>query len=80
MDDRRGWIGSASELEHTLRCSGCDTTPDGKFCVGGSITSFMGAGEEFVVGPGAVYYVNGEPRHLVTALATTSHGFVVTLS
>lgn len=67
MDDRRGWIGTASELEHAQRCSGCDTTPDGKFCVDGSITSFMGAGEEFVVGADAVYYVNSEPRQLVTA-------------
>jgi hypothetical protein len=79
MDDRRGWIGSASELEHTLRCNGCDTTPDGKFCVGGSITSFMGAGEEFVVAADAVYYVNGEPKPLVTALAATSYGQVVTV-
>jgi hypothetical protein len=53
-EDLRGWICTASELEHTLRCSSCDTTPDGKFCVDGSITSFMGAGEEFVVGANAV--------------------------
>ncbi len=79
MDDRRGWIGTASELEHRLRCSGCDTTPDGKFCVDGSITSFMGAGEEFVVGTDAVYYVNGEPRQLVSALAATSYGRIVTV-
>jgi hypothetical protein len=77
MDDCRGWIGTVSELEHTLRCDGCDTTPDGRFCVDGSITSFMGAGEEFVVGADAVYYVNGEPRHLVTALAATSYGRIV---
>jgi hypothetical protein len=79
MDDRRGWIGSASELEHTLRCSGCDTTPEGTFCVDGSNTSFMGAGEEFVVAGDAVFYVNGEPRHLVTMLSETSYGRIVTV-
>lgn len=79
MHDHRGWIGSALELDNTLRCNRCDTTPDGKFCVRGSITSFMGGGEEFVVGADAVYYVGGEPKHLVTALAATTYGQVVTV-
>ncbi len=36
--------------------------------------SFMGAGEEFVVGADAVYYVAGKPRNLVAALGATSYG------
>ena len=79
MDARPGWIGSASELESALRQFGCDAGSDGKFHVDGSITSFMGAGREFVVGADAVYYVNAEPQHLVTALAGTSYGLVITV-
>ena len=73
-----GWIGSASELEHTLRMFNCDAT-DGKFHVDGSITSFMGAGDEFVVGSDAVYYVNGQPRNLAAALRSTSYGRGITV-
>lgn len=34
----------------------------------------MGAGEEFVVGSDAVYYVAGKARNLVAALGATSYG------
>lgn len=74
-----GWIGSESELYHALRMFGCDKTEDGKFCVDGNITSFLGAGEEFVVGGTAVYYVNGQPRNLASALHSTGYGRAVTV-
>jgi hypothetical protein len=41
--------------------------------VGGRITSFLGAGEEFVIGDDAVYYVDGQPRSLCNAIAGTSY-------
>ena len=69
-----GWIGTVSQLEQVLRSFGCDHSPDGKFHVDGPISSFMGAGEEFVVGSDAVYYVAGKPCNLVTALGATSYG------
>lgn len=74
-----GWIGDVHQLHHVLRQFGCDTTADGKFCVGGSITSFMGAGEEFVVGGDAVYFVQGQPRNLAAALRSTSYGLGITV-
>jgi hypothetical protein len=69
-----GWLGMASHLYQTLRSFNCDRSPDGKFHVDGPITSFMGAGEEFVVGSDAVYYVEGKARNLVAALGATSYG------
>jgi hypothetical protein len=74
MMTNRGWIGSASMLYHALATFGCDRDADGTFCVDGSIVSFMGAGDEFVVDAAAVYYVDGQPRHLAAALETTSYG------
>ena len=72
-----GWIGTVSQLEQVLRSFNCDRDPDGRFRVDGPITSFMGAGEEFVVGVDAVYYVAGKARNLVAALGATSYGRVV---
>ena len=74
-----GWIGHADALYHTLRMFGCDRDATGKFCVDGGITSFMGAGEEFVVDDAAAYYVDGRPRNLVQALKATSYGQHVTV-
>jgi hypothetical protein len=74
MIDHNGWFGDAAHLYQTLRSFGCDRSPDGKFRVDGPITSFMGAGEEFVVGSDAVYYVGGKARNLIAALGATSYG------
>ncbi len=74
MIDHNGWFGAASHLYQTLRSFNCDRSSDGKFHVDGPITSFMGAGEEFVVGSDAVYYVGGRERNLVAALGETSYG------
>jgi hypothetical protein len=75
----QGWIGSWNELANVLRTFHCDRDPDGKFCVAGSIASFMGAGDEFTVGEDAVYFVDGKPRNLVSALYATSYGQKVTV-
>ncbi|PYQ25644.1 MAG: hypothetical protein DMF56_26995 [Acidobacteria bacterium] len=74
-----GWIGRADQLYHVLRMFRCDQDAAGKFCVDGSITSFMGAGDEYVVGADAVYYVDGKPCNLVAALRVTSYGLAVTV-
>jgi len=68
---------SRAQLETLLRVCGCDTDPDGRFVVGGTIVSFMGAGEEFVVGADAVFYRAGRPVSLAVALRGTSYGHAV---
>lgn len=73
----QGWIGLKGQLDHVLATFHCDRDPDGKFLVGGSISSFMGAGEEFVVGADAVYFVDGKPHNLCAALGATSYGVKV---
>lgn len=74
-----GWIGSADELAQVLRVAGCDRDEDGKFKVDGSIASFMGAGDEFVVGPDAVAYIDGKPTNICNMLGATSYGLKVTV-
>lgn len=51
------------QLMHFLRIMGCDQT-DGRFHVDGTIVSFLGLGEDYVIGADAVYYVNGMARPL----------------
>lgn len=74
-----GWIGSHEELLQALRTFKVDQDEEGKFCVGGQIVSFLGAGEEFVVGDSAIVYVNGEPKNLCSLLETTNLGKKVTV-
>lgn len=69
-----GWIGSGNELFHVLRTFGVDRDEDGKFHVDGQIVSFMGAGEEYVVGDDAVAYVEGKPKNICSMLEVTSYG------
>jgi hypothetical protein len=69
-----GWIGSGNELMHVFRTFGVDHDEDGKFHVDGKIVSFMGAGDEFVVGDDAVAYIEGKPRNICSMLEVTSYG------
>jgi hypothetical protein len=62
---------------HTLRTFGVDRDEEGKFCVDGQIVSFMGAGEEMVVGDDAVAYIDGKPRNICNMLEQTSYGLKV---
>ena len=73
-----GWVGTKSQLLGFLAVVGCDST-DGAFHVDGSITTFMGAGEEYCVGADAVYYVKGRAFPLAAGLAGTSYGLQVTV-
>lgn len=66
---RKGWIGTQQELLEALVTAGADCESHGGFRLEGRIASFLGAGDEFVVGPDAVYFVGGEPRSLVAALS-----------
>ena len=75
MTTNTGHCCTRLQLEHVLRVCGCDTDAEGRFCVDGTIVSFMGAGEEFVVGPDAVYYRGGQACSLAVALRGTSYGF-----
>lgn len=67
------------ELANVLRVMRCDTDADGKFNVDGNITSFLGMGDEFVIGEDAVYYVDGTPRSLAHAIAGTSYSHPITV-
>jgi len=72
-----GWICDAAQLRNVLAVMGADRNAEGGFVVTGQVASFMGAGEEFVIGSDAQYYVNGQARSLVSALALTSYGSAV---
>jgi hypothetical protein len=73
----QGWTGTKEELMNTLAVFGCDRDQDGNFCVDGTIVSFMGAGRDYTVGGDAVYYKNGRPLPLASALRATSYGLHV---
>jgi len=69
-----GWIGSGNELFHVLRTFNVDRDPDGKFHVDGQIVSFLGLGDEYVVGDNAVAYIEGKPHNICNMLEVTSYG------
>ena len=62
------------QLFHFLRTVGCDTDAGGRFNVDGTIVSFMGAGEEYVIGDDAVFYRQGKACSLAINLQGTSYG------
>lgn len=62
-----GWIGSSEKLYATLEGMGCDKTGE-QFHVSGAISSFLGMGQEFVVGDDAIAYVNKKAVALVPRL------------
>jgi hypothetical protein len=80
-----GWIGIMRQLLYYLSVVGADRDADGKYVVGGSITSittFMGMGgedAEVVVGEDAFYTVGGGARkvNLAAGLRSTSMGLGV---
>lgn len=69
-----GWIGPTSQMLYALAMFQADRDPDGKFVVSGSISSFLGMGEETLVGDDAVFFIQGQPSSLSGALGTTSYG------
>ena len=69
-----GWIGSTSQMLWALRIFGADRDEEGKYLVSGSISTFLGMGDETLVGDDAVFFINGKPQNLAGALGTTSYG------
>ena len=69
-----GWIGPSSQLLYALKIFGADRDEEGRYNVAGSISSFMGMGDETLVGDDAVFFIAGKPSNLAGALGTTSYG------
>lgn len=78
-----GWIGDWEQLRYVLETFNADRDELGRYVVRGSIVSYMGAGQEFVVGADAEYRVTlGQVEHwrsLPHALGQTSYGLAVTV-
>ncbi len=69
-----GWIGPTQQMLYALGIFGADRDEEGRFQVAGSISTFLGLGEETLVGDDAVFFIGGKPQNLAGALATTSYG------
>jgi len=72
-----GWIGYADQMMHYLAVVHADRDEGGRFIVRGTISTYMGAGEEAVIGGDAEYRVGGpEGRwcNLAAGLRGTSYG------
>ena len=69
-----GWIGATSQMLYALQIFGADRDEEGRFNVAGSISTFLGLGDETLVGDDAVFFMGGKPCNLASALATTSYG------
>jgi hypothetical protein len=63
----------ASQLYNVLGCFGADKDEKGKFIVRGNITSFLGAGDEFVIDATAEYRRQGQWCNLLQAVKVTSY-------
>lgn len=74
-----GHLISAGQLFGFLGVVGCDQGPDGRYHVDGLIVSFMGMGEEYIVGPEAVFYRQGKASSLAVNLRGTSYGLAITV-
>ena len=72
-----GWIGTWSELSNCLSVFGAEKDENGAFLVRGDISSYMGFGDEYVVGENAVCMIGGRETRIVPLLASTSHGVQV---
>lgn len=72
-----GWIGSRAQLESALIISNADVDLEGRFVLFGQVVSFLGMGEEFVVGEDAFYTVKGEQINLSKMLNAYSGGFAI---
>ena len=69
-----GWIGDAKTLKGALEMAKADRDDAGKFIVSGMITSFMSAGDEFVVDSDARYMKDGKWENLCDLLRMAGGG------
>ncbi len=75
-----GWIGDAATLRRVLDGEGVIQDETGAYAVSGTVASFMGAGDEFIVGDDAYGLCRGGRRvHLATALGGQSFGMPITV-
>jgi hypothetical protein len=63
-----GWIGEAGVIMDALAAAGADMDEEGRYLLRGSVSTFMGAGEEAVVADGTMCFVQGREVPLVTLL------------
>lgn len=76
-----GWIGSADELKYALKMFGAERDAAGNVLIvkGTEIASFMGAGEEIVIGDDLFCRVNGQNMNIAYLMSQTSYGMSVTV-
>ncbi len=63
----------ASQLYNVLACFHAEMDEHGKYIVRGNITSFMGAGDEFVLDSTVEYRSGGNWCNLLNAIKMTSY-------
>lgn len=69
------WMGMSKDVEHTLNTVGADKDKDGKFLISGAPPiSFMGIGDEMVIGDEVMYMKNDQPVSLAHLMNGTSYG------
>lgn len=77
--ERLGWFGPLASLLHFLATVRADQDGDGNYLVGGQhhdVAVGLG-GQDVVVGPVAVYFVDGAPHGLASELRGTSYGMAI---
>lgn len=62
-----------SELMNVLAVAGADKDSDGKYVVRGDLCSFLGLGDEWVIGETAQYSKAGEWRSILGIAQVTSY-------
>ena len=74
-----GHMLNGEQLAYYLRTVHADRDADGRPILSGLTVSFLGAGQDYVIGDDARYYVDGQPRGLAIGLRGTSYGMKVTV-
>ena len=75
--DHDGCYCTREQLLDFLGAIDCDRDEEGEFHLTGSIASFMGSGDDFVIGPDAVYYADGQSMPLAAMyVSVTGRGAV----
>lgn len=71
-----GWFGTWSQLKHVVRTFGGDRDDDGEPVIGGVMIGLGGKsdGADVVIDDSSVYYVDGKPVNLLSAVTATSYG------
>ncbi len=70
-----GWMGKSEQVEHALGVVGADRDENGKFLIyTAPVASFLGLGEELVVGQDTEYSVGGHRNNLAALMNSTSYG------